>query len=228
MEEEVETKTLLAKNLVVMEELRKRSQMFTKPMLILSLLDVVFGLLAIFCTSLQVAALLASAGSLTAITIFRRLIQVSKINQLNKSLKTLNVMSLAWFVNKYKKLIKKKENVEVKTTKLSKIQIAVIIGAVVGIAFGVVSVFVPQIRIAGNAFYNYAISMGIEALSAFAGTFKGYAQRTEEEIAKAKEKLAEKEKATKEAEYQKALALKAEYEKANAIIAQHEKENLQQ
>ena len=226
MEDEVEIKSLLTKNLVIMEELRKRSQMFAKPMLILSMLDVIFGILAIFCTSLQVIAFFASASSLTAITICGRLIQVNKINQLNKSLKTLNVVSLAWFVNRFKKLLNKKENGEVKTTKLSKIQIAAIIGAILGIAFGVVSVFVPQVQIAGNAIYNFAISMGIEALSAFAGTFKGYAQRTEEEIAKAKEKLAEKEKATKEVEYQKALALKAEYEKANAIIAEHEKNNL--
>lgn len=109
-----------------------------------------------------------------------------------------------------------------KTTKLSKIQIASIIGAVVGIAFGIVSVFVPQIQIAGNSLYNFAVSLGIEALSAFAGTFKGYAEKTTEEIEKAKEKLAEKEAAEKELEYQKALALKAEYEKANAIIAEHE------
>lgn len=222
MEEEVEIKTLLTKNLVIVEELNKRAKMFAKPMIVLSLLDVTFGLLAIFCTSLQAIALFASASSLTAITICGRLIQVSKINQLNKSLKTVNVISLAWFVNKFKKLIKEKENGEVKTTKLSKIQIASIIGAIVGVAFGIVSFLVPQIQIGGNFVYNLAISTGVEALAAFAGTFKGYAQKTEEEIAKAKEKLAEKEKAEKEAEYKKALALKAEYEKANAIIAEHE------
>lgn len=226
MEDEVEIKSLLTKNLVIMEELRKRSQMFAKPMLILSMLDVIFGILAIFCTSLQVIAFFASASSLTAITICGRIIQVSKLNQLEKSLKTVKWVSVAWFVNRFKKLLNKKENGEVKTTKLSKIQIAAIIGAILGIAFGVVSVFVPEIQIAGNTIYNFAISMGIEAVSAFAGTFKGYAQRTEEEIAKAKEKLAAKEKAVEDAEYQKALALRAEYEKANAIIAQHEKNNL--
>ena len=109
-----------------------------------------------------------------------------------------------------------------KTTKLSKIQIASIVGAIVGVVFGVASAFVPQIQIAGNAVYNFAISLGVEAVSAFAGTFKGYAQKTEEEVAKAKEKLAAKEKAVEDAEYQKALALRAEYEKANAIIAKQE------
>lgn len=222
MEDEVEIKSLLTKNLVIVEELNKRAQMFAKPMLILSILDVIFGVLAIFCTSLQIVAFFASASSLTAITVCGRLIQVSKINQLNKSLKTLNVVSLAWFVNRYKKILKKKENSEVKTTKLSKIQIASIVGAIVGVVFGVASAFVPQIQIAGNAVYNFAISLGIEAVSAFAGTFKGYAQKTEEEVAKAKEKLAAKEKAVEDAEYQKALALRAEYEKANAIIAKHE------
>lgn len=222
MEDEVEIKSLLTKNLVIVEELNKRAQMFTKPMLILSLLDVVFGILAIFCTSLQVVAFFASASSLTAITVCGRLIQVSKINQLNKSLKTLNVVSLAWFVNRYKKFLKKKESGEVKTTKLSKVQIAAIVGAVVGVVFGLVSAFVPQIQIAGNAIYNFAISLGIEAVSAFAGTFKGYAEKTEEEIAKAKAKQEEKAKALEDVEYKKALALREEYDKANAIIAKHE------
>lgn len=225
MEQEVEIKNLLTKNLVIVEELNKRAKMFARPMIVLSLLDVVFGILAIFCTSLQAIALFASVSSLTAITICGRVIQVSKINQLNKSLRALNIVSLAWFVNKFKN-IKKKENGEVKTTKLSKIQIAAIIGAIVGIAFGIVSVFVPQIQIAGNSLYNFAVSMGIEAISAFAGTFKGYAEKTTEEIEKAKEKLAEKEKAQKDAEYKKALALREEYEKANAIIAEHEKNQL--
>lgn len=225
MEEEVEIKTLLTKNLVIVEELNKRARMFAKPMLVLSLLDVVFGILAIFCTSLQVTALLASASSLTAITVCGRVIQVSKINQLNKSLKTLNVISLAWFVNKYKKLIKKKENGEVNTKKLSKIQIASIVGAIVGVAFGIVSFLVPQIQIGGNFAYNLLITSGVEALAAFAGTFKGYAEKTEEEIAKAKEKLAEKEQAEKDAKYKAALAKKAELEEINAIIAEHERNN---
>lgn len=222
MGEEVEIKTLLTKNLVIVEELNRRAKMFTKPMIVLSLLDVIFGLLAIFCTSLQVIALFASASSLTAITLCGRMIQVSKINQLNKSLRTLNVISLAWFVNKFKKIIEKKENGEVKTTKLSKIQIASIIGAIIGVAFGIVSFLIPEIQISGNFVYNLLITSGIEALAAFAGTFKGYAEKTEEEIAKAKEKLAIKEKAKKDAEYEKALALRSEYEKANKIIAEHE------
>ena len=106
------------------------------------------------------------------------------------------------------------------TKKLSKTQIATIIAAVIGIVFAIVSVFVPQIAIAGDMIYNIGIATGIEAVAAFVGTFKGYAERTKEQI----DALTNKEK-EKELEKAKLIVAKHEaeteqYEQAKAIIAQ--------
>ena len=220
---EENSKELINQTLIIVEKLEKKATMFGKSMLILSLLDCLFGILAIFCTSLTLIAFFASATSLTAITICGRIIQISKIQSLEKSLKTLEFVSIAWFVNRYKKYLKNKGEKKVKTTKLSKIQIAAIIGAIIGIAFAIVSVFVPQIAIAGDCIYNILIATGIEGLCAFAGTFKGYKELTEEEIAKVKEKNAVKEAKVKEAELEKAKSVVAEYENAKKIIAEAEK-----
>ncbi len=189
-----DSEKLIDKTYVIVTRLEEKAKMFGNGMLALSILDCLFGLLAIFCTSLTLTAFFASATSLTAITICGRIIQIKKIQQLEKALKPLNLVAIAWFVNKYKKYLKSKKGAEkeVKTEKLSGIQIASIVGAVVGIIFAIVSVFVPQIAIAGDSLYNILISTGIEGVCAFAGTFKGYKKRTEEEIAKIKEKQAEK------------------------------------
>lgn len=93
------------------------------------------------------------------------------------------------------------------TKKLSKTQIVTIIAAVIGVVFAIVSVFVPQIAIAGDMIYNIGIATGIEAVAAFVGTLKGYAERTKEQI----DALTNKEKAK-------------ELEKAKAFIAQHDAE----
>lgn len=219
------SKELINQTLVIVQKLEKKATMFGKGMLVLSLLDCLFGVLAIFCTSLTLTAFFASATSLTAITICGRVIQISKIRNLEKSLHTLNLVSIAWFVNKYKKYLKNKGEKKVKTTKLSKIQIASIIGAIFGIVFAIVSVFVPQIAIAGDCVYNILIATSIEGVCAFAGTFKGYKQLTEEEIAKIKEKNAEKEAKAKEAELANAKSFVAKYENAKKLIAEAEKEN---
>ena len=92
--EDSEVKALLDKNLEIVKSINHYAKTFGKSMLILSLLDVAFGVLAIFCTSLSLIALFASATSLTAITIFGRVIQVTKIRQLEKSLKTVNLISI--------------------------------------------------------------------------------------------------------------------------------------
>lgn len=219
---EENSKELLNKTLVIVKRLEKKATMFGNGMLVLSLFDCLFGILAIFCTSLTLTAFFASATSLTAITICGRVIQIKKIQSLEKSLRTLNFISMTWFVNKYKKYLKNKGEKKVKTTKLSKIQIAALIGAIVGIAFAIVSIFVPQIAIAGDSVYNILIATGIEGVCAFAGTFKGYKEMTEEEIAKAKEKAAAKEAKVKEAELEKAKSFVAEYENAKKIIAESE------
>lgn len=205
MEQTLNEKDLLEKTNIIVEKMFDRIKTFSRASIILGVFDCIFGLLAILCTSVTIVAFVASVASVTVITIGSSIIQTSKLRNLVKALKPVNLVSLAWFVNKYKKYLKK-ENNKVKTTKLSGIQIASIIGAAVGIVFAVVSIFVPQIAIAGDSIYNILIATGIEGLCAFAGTFKGYKNLTEDEIAKIQEKQKEKEN--------KALQLKAEKAKA--------------
>lgn len=205
-EQELVTKTYL-----IIQRIEKLATCFNHSMLILSILDCIFGVLAIFCTSLALTAFFASATSLTAITICGKVIQVSKIRKLSQSLKPVNLIALGWFVNKYRRFIKtKKEKKEkMKDTKLSKIQICAIIGAVLGIAFAIVSIFVPNIAIAGDSIYNILVATGIESLCAIAGTFKGYSQMTKEEIDKIKAKKEEREQAKLEKEAKRELEAEA-------------------
>lgn len=214
---------LVNKTYVIVRRLEQKAKMFGNGMLALSILDCLFGVLAIFCTSLTLTAFFASATSLTAITICGRVIQIKKIQQLEKALKPLNLVAIAWFVNKYKKYLKSKKGVkkEVKTEKLSGVQIASIVGAAVGVVFAIISIFVPQIAIAGDSIYNILTSTGIEGVCAFAGTFKGYKKRTEEEIAKLKEKQANKEAKAIEKEAMKEI--KAAEKLANQTKEQQEK-----
>ena len=107
-----------------------------------------------------------------------------------------------------------------KTKKLSKIQIASIIGAVVGIAFAIVSVFVPQIVIAGDMIYNIGIATGIETICAFVGTFKGYKELTQEQIDAMKNKNKQKELEQAKAIVAKHEAETEQYEQAKALVAQ--------
>lgn len=192
---EQNSEELINQTYIIVKKLENKAKIFGNSVLVLSILDCLFGIIAIFCSSLTIISFLASATSLTTITICGRIIQIKKIQQLEKALKPLNLVAIAWFVNKYKKYLKskKKGGNTVKSEKLSGVQIASICGAVVGIVFAIVSIFVPQIAIAGDSLYNILISTGIEGICAFAGTFKGYKKRTEEEIAKLKEKQAEKE-----------------------------------
>ena len=215
------------KILVIIEEINQRAKAFSRGMWILAFLDVVFGILAYVLTSLALVAIFASASSLTAITIGGRVIQISKVRQLQKNLKPLNIVVGTWFVSRYKKLLKKKEKNKVKETKLSTIQWAALGGAVAGVIFAVVSIFVPQIAIAGDSIYNILVATGIEGISAFAGTFKGYKQKTEEEIAKAKEKIEKKEEAHIIAEVEKAKAEIASYEEKKKLVAEYEAEQQQ-
>jgi len=214
---------LLNSTYVIVKKLEKKAQMFGNGMLVLSLLDCIFGIVAIFCSSLTLVAFFASATSLTAITICGRIIQITKIQQLEKALKPVNLLAISWFVTRYKKYLKSKKGGvrEVKKTKLSGIQIASICGAIAGIAFAIVSAFVPQISIAGNSMYNILVASGVEGLCAFAGTFKGYATRTEEEIQKIKDKQIAKEQKAIEKEALKEL--KAAEKEANQTLAQQEK-----
>ena len=77
------------------------------------------------------------------------------------------------------------------TKKLSKTQLISAIVAGLGIVFAIVSYFVPQIQIAGEALINIGIGSGITAISGYVGIFKDYADKTQAEIEKGKE-IAEK------------------------------------
>lgn len=73
------------------------------------------------------------------------------------------------------------------TKKLSKTQLFSAIAGGLGIVFAIVSYFVPQIQIAGEALINIGIGSGVTAISGFVGTFKDYADKTQAEIDKSKE-----------------------------------------
>jgi len=222
----LDIRTLLDKNLVLVRNLEKKASMFGKGMLILSLLDVIFGILAIFCTSLQLTALFASATSLTAITICGRVIQISKIRQLDKSLKTLNWVSIAWIVNRYPKYVYKKEKIKMtKSTKLQKILTTIL--SVFGVG-GVVVYFFPQFTTISQQISNI-VAMASEVVAVVSGIWLSTTSDkvlTAEEIAQEEKKIAEKEleKVKKEALKElKAEQKKQISEKEQAKIAEKEK-----
>ena len=102
---EQNSEELINQTYIIVNKLEKKAKMFGNGMLVLSILDCLFGILAIFCTSLTLISFFASATSLTAITICGRIIQIKKIQQLERALKPINLVALAWFVNKYKKYL---------------------------------------------------------------------------------------------------------------------------
>lgn len=214
-------KVLIGKTYIIIAEMLERINVFGKSAIVLGIIDVIFGLLALLCTSLTFVAFLASTASLTVISLGSFVVQTSKLRNLAKALKPVNLVAIAWFVNKYRKYLKK-ENKTMKTTKLSGIQIASIVGAIVGIVFAVVSVFVPQIAIAGDSIYNILIATGVEGLCAFAGTFKGYKQLTEEQIANIQDKKKAKENKALQVKAEKAQKELDRIEGLKAIVAEAE------
>ena len=222
MTENDETKELVSKTLVIVDAIEKKVKAFGKSVLILSIVDCIFGIISIFCTSLTIVAFLASAASLTTISIGGSIIQISKLRKLEQALRPVNAVALAWFINKYRKYLKTKKEAKVKTEKLSAVQIASIVGAVVGIVFAIVSIFVPQIAIAGDCVYNILVATGIEGICAFAGTFKRYKKLTDEEISKLQTKKEEKAKIAQEKEVAHAKAELERIENLKKIVADAE------
>ena len=174
--------------------------------------QVMFSILDIVCGIISILSGLIIIGGVFKFVkvgyIFYKFYKIPKFIVVTNKTKTLaksvGKFSLLWTAGR---ILTKKQGGEMSTKKLSKTQIMTIIAAVIGIVFAIVSVFVPQIAIAGDVIYNIGIATGIEAVAAFVGTFKGYAERTKEQI----EALANKEKAK-------------ELEKAKAFIAQHDAE----
>ena len=165
-----------------------------------SILDIVCGIISILSGLLIIGGVFKFVKVSYLITKF--IVVTNKTKTLAKS---VSKFSLLWTAGR---ILTKKQGGKMNTKKLSKIQIASIIGAVVGIVFAIVSVFVPQIVIAGDMIYNIGIATGIETICAFVGTFKGYKELTQEQIDALKNK-------NKQKELEQAKALVAQAGQAN-------------
>lgn len=108
----------------------------------------------------------------------------------------------------------------VKTEKISKTQIFAIVGALLGIGFAVASYFIPDIILFGDVMYNFLIATGVEALCAFAGTFKGYRKIADVELAKIKNKVVKKEVDAKFKELLKSKKSEIRAEAESLVIAE--------
>lgn len=214
---------LLNKTLVIVQRLEQKAKMFGKGMLILSFLDCLFGILAIFCTSLTLTAFFASATSLTAITICGRIIQVSKVRQLEKALKPVNAIAIAWFVNRYKKLLNKGEK-KIKMTKSTVLQkVLTTILSIFGVG-GIVVAFLPQFTPIATQVTNI-IAMVSEAIAVVSGIWLSATSDkvlTAEEVAKLNEAKEQKEIAKKQKEVAKAKAELERIENLKKIVAESE------
>lgn len=187
--------------------------------------QVVFSILDIVCGIISILSGLIIIGGVFKFVkvgyIFYKFYKITKFIVVTNKTKTLaksvSKFSLLWTAGR---ILTKKQGGKMNTKKLSKIQIASIIGAVVGIAFAIVSVFVPQIVIAGDMIYNIGIATGVEAICAFVGTFKGYKELTQEQIDALKNKNKQKELEQAKAIVAKHEAETEQYEQAKALVAQ--------
>lgn len=177
-----------------------------------SILDIICGIISILSGLIIIGGVFKFVKVSYLITKF--IVVTNKTKTLAKS---VGKFSLLWTAGR---ILTKKRGGKMNTKKLSKIQIASIIGAVVGIAFAIVSVFVPQIVIAGDMIYNIGIATGIEAICAFVGTFKGYKELTQEQIDALKNKNKQKELEQAKAIVAKHEAETEQYEQAKALVAQ--------
>lgn len=224
MEEESKSiDNLLNKTITIVEKLEQKAKMFGNGMLVLSLLDCLFGILAIFCTSLTLTAFFASATSLTAITICGRIIQISKVRQLEKALKPINAVAIAWFVNRYKKLLNKGEK-KMKMTKSTVLQkVLTTILSVFGIG-GIVVSFLPQFLPIATQITNI-IAMISECIAVVSGIWLSATNDkvlTADEIAKLTAEKEKKENAIKQKEVAKAKAELERIENLKKIVAESE------
>ncbi len=180
---------------------------FNNWQVIFSALDIVCGIISILSGAIFIGGVFKFVKVGYLITKF-----VVVTNKTKTIIKNISKFSFVWLSGRI--MYKNKIGVEMNTKKLSKVQIASIVGAVIGIVFAVVSIFVPQIAIAGDMVYNIGIATGIETICAFVGTFKGYAERTKEEIDAINQKR-------KDAELKEAEAIVSQYEQAKATIQKY-------
>lgn len=207
-----ELEELLNKNIIICERIERRAKIIGNGAFALSLLDVLFGILAIFCTTLQLTSLIASVSSLTFITLGNRIIQVSKIRQVEKALRTADVIALTWFANKYKKYLKEKKKMvkQTKSTVLQKVLTTIL--AVFGVGGIVVGLFPAFIDVSQ---YVTNIIAGIsEAIAVVSGI---WLSTTNDKVLSADE-IAKAEADDKAKKKAKAQAFLDKYEKARQIV----------
>lgn len=211
----------------LIQELIERSKSFNHGILLLSFFDVLFGLLSVFYTTLSVTALLASCCSFTAISICGKIVQVSKIKALQKSLKPLKYVSVAYLACRIKEFLIKRGKLKMtKSTVLQKILTIII--AVFGVG-GIVVNFIPQF-----AEIATQITIGTEGIATILGVCLygthdkvKSAEEIEAEKKKDEEKAKKKEIAEAEAlvkKYEEAKAKEEKYQKAKELIENAKKE----
>ena len=204
----------------LLQKLIDKSKSFTNGILLLSFFDVLFGVLSMFYTTLSLTALLASCCSFTAISICGKIVQVSKIKALQKSLKPLKYVSVAYLALRIKEFLIKRGKLKMtKSTVLQKILTAII--AVFG-AGGIVVGFLPQFTNIANEISLYA-SMAGECIAVASGIFlAGTHDKVKSAEELEKEKKAQEEKAKKK-EIAEAEALVKKYEEAKAKEEKYKK-----
>lgn len=206
------------------QEFIEKTKSINNGVLLLSLIDVIFGVLSMFYTALSLTALITSCCSFTAITICGRIIQVSKIKALQKSLKPLKYVSVAYLAYRIKEIFDKRGLKMTKSTVLQKILTIII--AVFGVG-GVVVGFLPQFTDIANEITTY-VSMASECVAVASGIWLSGTHdkvKTAEEIEAEKKKNEEKAKKKEIAEaealvkkYEEAKAKEEKYQKAKELI----------
>lgn len=219
VEKESDRELVLRTNELI-EKLITKANAFNRGTLILSLFDVLFGVLNMFYTTLSLTALLASCCSFTAISICGKLVQISKIKALQKSLKPLKYVSVAYLAYRIKEFLIKRGKLKMtKSTVLQKILTTIL--AIFGVG-GVVVGFLPQFVDIATEITLY-VSMASECIATASGIFLAGTHdkvKSAEEIEK--EKKAQEEKAKKK-EIAEAEALVKKYEEAKAKEEKYQK-----
>lgn len=144
--------------------------------ILLSILDVICSFVALF------------AGVVILGVIFN-IGYAGRVLVLIYRFRAVSVPLLGWaIVHLTKKYKRRKSNMEVKTTKTSLPQWITILVAVLGVGYGVLCYFVPDMAILGDQLISVLAGLGIAGVTTVIGVFTKSANKTKEEIQKAVEK----------------------------------------
>lgn len=191
-----------------LERFEKEKKLYNLSAIILSLLDVLCGVIALFYASMTLTSIIASI--LCGTTWGARCIQVIKCEKLAKALKVLSVPSLTYIA------VRKRRNEFMKNTKIRNIIIGVL--TFLGIASVVLCAFIPVL----TPYIEYVIYGLCAILPADLYAIFNNARLTAEEI-KAKVDKKEKVKAEKQAKAQLKEKQSVELEKLTAQILEEKK-----